>query len=163
MFKKIILVIISLAAAGTLGYFLSNLVHDKATSPESLPENALSFITEHFQDEKIAFAKEDRDLLKISYEIVLTDGTKLEFRRNGELKEINRHRNSIPDGIIPQAAADKVNELYPDSFITKSEYDDGELELKTGQWLRTEIRQELQSCRTRPIARIIRDKKITNQ
>ena len=45
MFKKIILVIISLAAAGTLGYFLSNLVHDKATSPESLPENALSFIT----------------------------------------------------------------------------------------------------------------------
>lgn len=79
MFKKIILVIISLAAAGTLGYFLSNLVHDKATSPESLPENVLSFITEHFQDEKIAFAKEDRDLLKISYEIVLTDGTKLEF------------------------------------------------------------------------------------
>lgn len=69
----------SLAAAGTLGYFLSNLVHDKATSPESLPENVLSFITEHFQDENIAFAKEDRDLLKISYEIVLTDGTKLEF------------------------------------------------------------------------------------
>lgn len=90
----------------------------------------MSFIAEHFQDEKIAFAKEDRDLLKISYEIVLTDGTKLEFRRNGELKEINRHRNSIPDGIIPQAAADKVNELYPDSFITKAEYDDGELELK---------------------------------
>ena len=45
MFKKIILVIISLAAAGTLGYFLSNLVHDKATSPESLPENVLSFRT----------------------------------------------------------------------------------------------------------------------
>ena len=90
----------------------------------------MSFIAEHFQDEKIAFAKEDRDLLKMSYEIVLTDGTKLEFRRNGEWKEINRHRNSIPDGIIPQAAADKVNELYPDSFITKAEYDDGELELE---------------------------------
>ena len=74
MFKKIILVIISLAAAGTLGYFLSNLVHDKATSPESLPENVLSFITEHFQDEKIAFAKEDRDLLKISYEICSRTG-----------------------------------------------------------------------------------------
>lgn len=130
MFKKIILVIVSLAAAGTLGYLLSNLAHDKATSPESLPENVLTFISEHFQDEKIAFAKEDRDLLKISYEIVLTDGTKLEFRRNGEWKEINRHRNSIPDGIIPQAAVAKVNELYPDSFITKAEYDDGELELK---------------------------------
>lgn len=52
------------------------------------------------------------------------------IRRNGEWKEINRHRNSIPDGIIPQAAADKVNEMYPDSFITKAEYDDGELDLK---------------------------------
>lgn len=52
MFKKIILVIISLAAAGTLGYFLSNLVHDKATSPESLPENVLSFIP---QQKVIAF------------------------------------------------------------------------------------------------------------
>ena len=156
MFKKIILVIISLAAAGTLGYFLSNLVKDKATSPESLPENVLSFITEHFQDEKIAFAKEDRDLLKMSYEIVLTDGTKLEFRRNGEWKEINRHRNSIPDGIIPQAAADKVNELYPDSSSPRPSMTTA----ATGQWLRTEIRQELQSCRTRPIVRRVRYKKL---
>lgn len=33
MFKKIILVIISLAAAGTLGYFLSNLVHRQGDKP----------------------------------------------------------------------------------------------------------------------------------
>ena len=54
MFKKVILVIISLAAAGALGYYLSTLVRDKATSPEALPDNVLAFISEHFQDEKIA-------------------------------------------------------------------------------------------------------------
>ena len=70
MFKKVILVIISLAAAGALGYYLSTLVHDKATSPESLPDNVLAFISEHFQDEKIAFAKEDRDRKSVGRERV---------------------------------------------------------------------------------------------
>ena len=90
----------------------------------------MTFITEHSQNEKIAFAKEDRDLFKVTYEIVLTDGTKLEFRRNGDWKEIKRHRISIPEGIVPQEAAAKVKELYPNSVITKAEYDDKDLELE---------------------------------
>lgn len=130
MLKKIILVVISLVAAGALGYYLANLVRDRATSPEALPENVLTFISEHFQDEKIAFAKEDRDLFKLTYEVVLTDGTKLEFRRNGDWKEIKRHRVGIPEGIVPEKAAAKVNELYPNSVITKAEYDDKDLELE---------------------------------
>lgn len=130
MFKKVILVIISLAAAGALGYYLSTLVRDKATSPEALPDNVLAFISEHFQNEKIAFAKEDRDLLKMSYEVLLTDGTKLEFRRSGEWKEISRYRTGIPEGIIPQPAVVKVNDLYPQACIVKAEYDDGDLELE---------------------------------
>lgn len=130
MLKKIILVVISLVAAGALGYYLANLVRDRATSPEALPEKVFTFISEHFQDEKIAFAKEDRDLFKLTYEVVLTDGTKLEFRRNGDWKEIKRHRVGIPEGIVPEKAAAKVNELYPNSVITKAEYDDNDLELE---------------------------------
>lgn len=130
MLKKIILVVISLVAAGVLGYYLANLVRDRATSPEALPEKVLTFISEHFQDEKIAFAKEDRDLFKLTYEVVLTDGTKLEFRSKGDWKEIKRHRVGIPEGIVPEKAAAKVNELYPNSVITKAEYDDNDLELE---------------------------------
>ena len=37
MLKKIILVVISLVAAGALGYYLANLVRDRAPSP-ALPE-----------------------------------------------------------------------------------------------------------------------------
>ena len=131
MLKKIILVVISLVAAGALGYYLANLVRDRATSPEALPEKVLTFITEHFQDEKIAFAKEDRDLFKLTYEIVLTDGTKLEFRRNGDWKEIKRHRISIPEGIVPQ-----------DSVITKAEYDDNDLELELDNGLELKFGKE---------------------
>ena len=46
MLKKIILVVISLVAAGALGYYLANLVRDRATSPEALPEKVLTFISE---------------------------------------------------------------------------------------------------------------------
>ena len=136
MLKKIILVVISLIAAGALGYYLANLVRDRATSPEALPEKVLTFISEHFQDEKIAFAKEDRDLFK------LTDGTKLEFRRNGDWKEIKRHRVSIPEGIVPEEAAAKVKELYPNSVITKAEYDDKDLELELDNGLELKFGKE---------------------
>ena len=102
----------------------------------------MTFITEHFQNEKIAFAKEDRDLFKVTYEIVLTDGTKLEFRRNGDWKEIKRLRISIPEGIVPQEAAAKVKELYPNSVITKAEYDDNDLELELDNGLELKFGKE---------------------
>ena len=130
MLKKILLIVVSLAAAGAVGYGLSNLVYDKAVAPETLPEQAQSFVKEHFEGVAIAFAKQDRDFLKVSYEVVLTDGTKLEFRRGGEWKEIDRHRDSIPCGIIPAEVVAKVFELYPESFVTKAEKDSRELEVE---------------------------------
>ena len=63
-------------------------------------------------------------------EQALTDGTKLEFRRSGEWKEISRYRTGIPEEIIPQPAVVKVNDLYPQACIVKAEYDDGDLELE---------------------------------
>ena len=130
MTKKIIITLISLAIAGAAGYYLSGLVHDKAVQPDTLPDKVQSFIKTHFPDEKIAFSKEDRDFLKITYEIILTDGTKLEFRRNGEWKEIDRHLTRLPDGILPQEITDKVAELYPDAFIIAAEADDRDTEVK---------------------------------
>ena len=130
MLKKILIIVISLAVAGVAGYYLSNLVHDKAVTPEELPEQARSFLNEHFAGATIAFSKQDRDFLKVSYEVILTDGTKLEFRRDGEWKEIDRHHERIPDGIIPQEVASRILELYPDSFVTKAEKDSRDLEVE---------------------------------
>lgn len=130
MLKKISVIIISLAAAGTAGYFLSNLVHDKAVAPEKLPEQAQAFMNEHFAGASIAFCKQDRDFLKVSYEVILTDGTKLEFRRGGEWKEIDRHHMRIPDGILPEDVMARIIELYPDSFATKAEKDSRGLEVE---------------------------------
>ena len=66
----------------------------------------------------------------MSYEVILTDGTKLEFRRNGEWKEVDRHHDRIPDGIIPQEVIAKILELYPESFVTKAENDSRDLEVE---------------------------------
>ncbi len=145
MLKKIALAIIALVAAGTAGYYLSNLVHDKAIDPESLPENVQSFINTHFNEENIAFSKKDRDFLKMSYEVILTDGTKLEFRRNGEWKEIDRHHDRLPGGIIHKEVEAKITELYPDSFATKAEKGskDMEVDLANGLELKFDKRNTL--------------------
>lgn len=145
MLKKIALIIIALAAAGIAGYYLSNLVHDKAIEPESLPESVQSFINTYFPEETIAFSKKDRDFLKMSYEAILTDGTKLEFRRSGEWKEIDRHHDRLPGGIIPQEVEAKITELYPDSFATKVEKGamDMEVDLANGLELKFDKRSNL--------------------
>lgn len=128
--KRTLIVVLSLFAAGVAGYGLSNLVHDKPVAPDQLPEKAVAFINEHFTESVIAFSKQDRDFLKVSYEVVLTDGTKIEFRRGGEWKEIDRHHERIPDGIIPQDIATKILELYPNSFATKVENDSRHIEVE---------------------------------
>lgn len=130
MIKKIIIALISLAVAGAAGYYLSGLVHDKAIQPDSLPDKVQSFIKTYFPDERIAFSKEDRDFLKITYEIILTDGTKMEFRRNGEWKEIDRHTTRLPDGILPKEITDKAAELYPEAVIIAAESDDRDIEVR---------------------------------
>lgn len=62
MLEKITFIIVSLVAAGFAGYYLSNLVSDKAIEPKSLPESARSLIDTHFPEEIIAFSKKDNHI-----------------------------------------------------------------------------------------------------
>ena len=135
MIKKFVIAIVSLVVAGVIGYYLSNLVHDKAVPPEALPGEVNSFLTKYFKEEKIAFSKMDRDFLKISYEVILSDGTKLEFNSSGEWKEINGHHKKIPDGIIPDMIALKIAELYRQSYAVKAEKDGRNLEIELSNGL----------------------------
>ena len=119
---------LAIMAGGAL--LLSRLLDDRSIVPENLPDSYKSFLSCSFPEEGIAFVKEDRDFLIKKYEVLLTDGTKIEFRINGAWKEIKRHQAAVPDNLIPTEALIKVGELFPDSFIVKAEYERKNLELK---------------------------------
>ena len=72
----------------------------------------------------------ERDLFDRSYEVVLADGTKLEFTSQGEWKDVDCRYEEVPAAIIPQAIKEYVNNNYPGEKILKIEHDRGYYELK---------------------------------
>lgn len=63
--------------------------HDRAVTTEQMPRQAQEFIARYFPGEKIAYAKKESDFFEVIYEVMFTNGSKVEFRRNGAWKEVD--------------------------------------------------------------------------
>lgn len=143
MKKGIFISTISLAIMAGGALLLTRLLDDRAIAPESLPDRYRTFLSSNFPKEGIAFVKEDRDFLIKKYEVLLTDGTKVEFRVNGDWKEIKRHGAAVPENLIPTEVLTRVDELFPCCMITKAEYERKRLELKLDNGYELEFDQNL--------------------
>lgn len=97
---------------------------DRAVSFEQLPQAARSFIQTHFAGKKVAFSKMDKDWLEVSYSVVLVDGSKVEFDRKGNWKEIKCKSGYVPEVVLPQPICRYVTETYPDEKVVKIDKDD---------------------------------------
>lgn len=97
---------------------------DKPIEFSQLPKEAQAFVTTHFSQAQIAFAKMDRDLFSRDYEVIFTDGSQLSFNSKGQWTKVSCEKSStftVPSAIIPQAIADKVKSKWPASRITEIE------------------------------------------
>lgn len=74
---------------------------DTIVSADSLPQNAKDFISTHFKDSKINLVEKDWD----GYEVKLSNGTEIDFKSNGDFKEIDGNYKAIPDTILPDILA----------------------------------------------------------
>lgn len=73
--------------------------HDRAVTTEQMPRQAQEFIARYFPGGKIAYAKKESDFFEVIYEVMFTNGSKVEFRRNGAWKEVDCRYSSLPAGI----------------------------------------------------------------
>lgn len=108
---------------------------DRIITKEQLPAAAQQMITKYFGGLKISLVKEDRELASRNYEVLFSDGTKLEFTRNGEWKEIDCRKNSVPAELIPQQVVAFVAERYPDAKIVQIDRDRHDYEVKLSNGL----------------------------
>ena len=88
--KKIVQFIIT--AATCAGMVSCN----NAVPFQSLPDSVQSFISTHYSGTPVPFAKSEL----CEYEIVLPDGTEIEFSKKGEWKKIDAEHVSIPASIM---------------------------------------------------------------
>ena len=95
-----------------------------------LPATAQTFINTHFKDKKVALAKKETGFFELSYDVIFTDGNKLEFDRHGNWKEVNCKYSSVPAAVVPQQISDYVKANYAGINILSIEKDDREYEVR---------------------------------
>ena len=101
---------------------------------EQLPHQAKNLITKDFADAKLLHATEEPRALGSEYDVVLDDGTKIEFGHNGEWREIKRRGKAVPSSLVPKKIVSYVNSKYPQGIIIGLERENGgyEVKLNTG-------------------------------
>lgn len=114
----------------TLGVVTAKADNDRVITKDKLPATAQKFIGEHFPKLKISYVKEERDFLDKNFEVVFTDGTKLEFTRNGEWKEVDCRYSSVPSAIVPDQIEKYVAEHYNGEKILQIDRDRNDYEVK---------------------------------
>ena len=96
---------------------------EKHLNYNELPNVAKSFINNHFGDNEARSVIKEYDDLTYHYEVYLTDGTKIEFKKNGEWREVENRVEGIPTSILPAGIVSYVQENYGSYFIVSVERD----------------------------------------
>lgn len=97
---------------------------------EKLPVRAKSFLNTHFKGVKVALSRKEVDFLEVAYDIIFTDGRKVEFDHKGNWTEVDCSAQSVPATIVPVQVAEYVAGNYPNLSITKIERDHRNLEIE---------------------------------
>ena len=102
----------------------------KPISHDQLPEKAQAFISTYFPDSKVSLVRKETDVMELSYDVIFTDGSKVEFDSKGNWTEVDCLTRSVPAGIVPEAISKVINEYYPNVQAIKIERDQREIDVK---------------------------------
>lgn len=111
--KKIVLILMSVVA---MSAFVSC---DRVVSTDKLPAQAKQFVAAHFNGIEILSVRKDG----FKYDVVLFDGTELEFSHGGQWIEVDCGLNPLPNGILPDNTAKYLTAKFPMNFATHVKYE----------------------------------------
>lgn len=117
---------------------------DRPITIDKLPQKAQQFLKSYYPQVGVSFAKEDSDLMSKEYEVVLTNGVKLEFAANGEWKNVECKHDAVPAAIVPQPIKSYVEKNYPEAKITKIDRDRRDYEVSLSNRLELTFNKEFQ-------------------
>lgn len=109
--------------------------NDKPITVEQLPATAKQFIQNYFQGVTVSYAKQETELFDKSYEVVFTNGNKVEFNKKGEWKDVDCKFTHVPEGIIPSKIKAYVTSNYKDASIVEIDRDRNDYEVKLSNGL----------------------------
>ena len=122
--KKVVFSVIGMAILT-----LAALADGKPVTYEQLPAPAKSYIEANFNGENITVATKEDDFILPDYNVLLSNGTMLEFSNSGSLKKV-ASRSGIPAEIVPVTIREYVAAHYPGAGFLEFEIDRKTYEVK---------------------------------
>jgi nitrogen fixation protein len=118
--KKMMFLFVSLFVMN-LAVFADN---DKPIQVTEMPKEAQSFVKSHFANQSVAVAKMETDFLDKTYDVIFTNGDKVEFDKKGNWTKVDCEHTQVPQAVIPAAIQLYVSKNYPDAKVVKIEKTD---------------------------------------
>jgi hypothetical protein len=119
---------------GMVCLFLTSCEKEKVVGEGELPTAATRYIGDHFPGQQILQVKKELDHLRKSFEVILSEGFKLEFNKAGEIQGVEGTK-ALPNSVVPAKILEYVNANFPDEQIFDWELDDNRQEVKLGNGL----------------------------
>ena len=87
-------------------------------------------LSKHFKGQKVMLSTIESGVVSRSYDVVLRNGTKLEFDKKGNLTEIDCKQGIVPSQLIPQPIKNYLKENYRGEAVRKIEWNKKEYEVE---------------------------------
>lgn len=114
---------------------VANAGNDKPISVNALPVKAQTLLSNHFNGQKVLLATIESGVISRSYDVVMQNGTKLEFDKKGNLTEIDCKHGIVPAQLIPQAIKNYLKDNYAGQSVKKIEINKNEYEVELSNGL----------------------------
>lgn len=89
-----------------------------------IPLVARNFINQHFTNPQVTHIKIDTEVMSKNYEVLLTNGTEIDFDSKGNWVEVDAKKGKVPASIIPSFVTNYLkNNNFKTEFVTKIERD----------------------------------------
>lgn len=119
-----------------MAYFMqANADNNKPIKVTELPAKAQMVLSQHFKNQKVAFASIESGIIDKNYDVVMQNGTKLEFDKKGNVKEIDCKQGAVPEKLIPQAIYTYLQENHSGQTVRKIEFNKNEYEVELSNGL----------------------------
>ena len=116
-------------------FLLMTACSDKPVAPETLPVTVKTFVQQSFPGKIITYADKDLELTGYKYDVVLADGTRIEFDTDDVWDKIECPLTSpVPTALVPAPIVANLQVNFPDAMIVKidKEHYGYEVELANG-------------------------------
>ena len=111
-------------------YMVATADNDKSISVTALPAKAQTLLNNHFRNQKVMLATIESGVLSRNYDVVLQNGTKLEFDKKGNLTEVDCKQGTVPAQLVPQAINNHLKDNHAGQSVKKIEIDKNEYEVE---------------------------------